>query len=548
MHKTFDKALAICLGCIGAYFIFTTIRGIHHLYSPLPFSDQWGGYVGFMHKLADGHYRAWWDQHMEHRIVLVRALQWIDAKVFGGRNVFLLTFGALLQFATVVLFVWQAKRHRSPVHPLAVAGIALVFLFSWIQQENFAWGFQSQFFAIYLFALLAFAFHPPEFSWLLSIACGIAATLSMGNGVFVFLVLAIQSFLLRQGLRQIVLPIAVGAVVAAIYFYGFHKPEVVFPEVAPGEALKRIPEFVMLFMGNALAARGLPIVAGMVVGLCSIVLVTVITWRLYVKEGITRYRAFLIGGYIMILGSACGAAAGRYKLGVGQAIVSRYDTPAFIAWTCVALLLLDIAQHAPTRRVLQTVYIAIALWLLPFQFNTKADTQMQFDRDLDTLSLKIGVDDPEYSGLIYPIAARPALRADVKWAVNTEFGPFASGWLHDVGLVRFSPDQVDNDVCTGYLDEIKTNASNVSATGWVVTKRERDEPVLILMVDAAGNTVGYGVSGSIRYDVRNAMHANLHSGWAGLAPAGVHPVKAYAYELHKFCELTNGPAVRAMLQ
>jgi hypothetical protein len=270
-----------------------------------------------------------------------------------------------------------------------------------------------------------------------------------------------------------------------------------------------------------------------------------VAWRLYVKEQITRYRAFLICGYAMILISACGAAAGRYKLGIGQAIVSRYDTPFFISWACLALLMLDVLQQQSGRRILKTVYIVIALWLLPYQFHSHDDTQMQFDRNLDTLSLKLRIDDPDHSGLIYPMSARPALRHDVTWAVNTEFGPFADGWLHDAGLVRFSASEVDNSLCKGYVDEIKVNAADVFVNGWVVTTRQRSDPILIVLVDAAGNTIGYGVSGSLRYDVRDAMHANLHSGWAALAPGGAKPVRAFAYDMHRFCELTNGPAVRS---
>lgn len=527
------------LGMLGLYFFVTTIIGTIQLYSPIPFSDQWGGYVGFMHRLAEGQTSAWWAQHMEHRIVVARGLFWLDAKLFGARNVFLLTAGMMLQGLTVLVLVWQTRRNNSPLPPVAVAGLAMCFLFSWIQQENFTWGFQSQFFCVYLFSLSAFAMHPPERHWLVSVALAVLATLSMGNGVFVFGVLILQSFLLRQSKPDVVVPLVAGLIMAAIYFYGFHKPDVVFPHVPLIKAVFRIPAFIVLFMGSPVFARGAGLFPAMAVGTVLIALVLWLAFRLYRAEQMTRYRAFLIASYAFVLVSGCGAAAGRYRLGFGQAVVSRYDTPVLISWACLALLLIDITTSEARRKIVLVGVAVVATWLMPFQMNAWHDTQMQFDRNLDVLSLKLGIDDPDIAGAIYPVASRPALRVDARWADDTEFGPFGYGWLHDAGLVRFSPDKVDPKICFGYMDTVVTKPGVTTATGWVVTARQRKSPVLILLVDAAGQTVGYGVSGSIRYDVQKATHSNLNVGWTALSRS--RPAAAYAYELHRFCPLSFTP-------
>ncbi|WP_031362317.1 hypothetical protein [Caballeronia sordidicola] len=534
---------------VGIAVFCTTIHGIVNHYSPIPFSDQWDGYLGFVHQLRLGHRSAWWEQHNEHRLVLARILFWIDAYIFGGRNIFLLIAGMSIQFFTLLLFVKQAQKGRTPVPRLAIVGIALSFLFSWIQQENFVWGFQSQFLMVYLFALCAFATfglgiadtRPRWHGTYGASALAVLATLSMGNGIFVFAILCFQSLIMRRPWRELAVLLVSGGIVATIYFHGFQRLDQGFPSVEPHTALRLIPHFFLVFMGSAAFAAERDITVGTIFGLLSLAAMTYLAVSLYVQRAITPYRGFLIAGYALVVMSAIAATLGRYPMGIGQATVSRYDTPMLISLTCLILLGLDTIKNIKWRGIALLGAAILATWIASFQRIASIDTPELFQRNLAVLSMKIGLHRPDLTASIYPPQGWPYISQEAKYAEDVHFGPYASGWLHDAGHVRFSPSQVDNSVCRGYFDDLKHDPAGTIATGWVVTKHQRTDPVLILLVDNKDQTVGYGVSGMPRPDVKHALRTSVNAGWTSFALADTEPVAAYAYTNATFCKMTRNP-------
>ena len=112
----------------------------------------------------------------------------------------------------------------------------LVFAFSWAQKENFTWGFQSQWFAVYLFALLAFhaldrtaealahGERAKSQGWLATaLVSATVATYSMSSGVLVFPVLIVQAIYRRLRPRDLAVICAVTVAVWVAYFVGWHK-------------------------------------------------------------------------------------------------------------------------------------------------------------------------------------------------------------------------------------------------------------------------------------------------------------------------------------
>lgn len=546
-HGVWVAVATAWLAIVGLTILASTIYGVVHFYSPVPFSDQWGGYLGFIHKLQLGQTSAWWEQHMEHRIVFSRVLFWIDANLFGGDNAFLLAIGLILQMATAALFVWQARKSRTPVPTLAVIGITSAFLFSWVQQENFTWGFQSQFLSVYLFSFAAFAAFSgnvgdrsaPWAGQAVAALLAILATLSMGNGVFGFAILFFQSVILRRSWREAVVPLVIGGIVATIYFTGYHKPGLDAPHLPLSSAIERIPLFFVVFMGCVGFAKGYSFFGAIFCGFVSLAIATYFTVMLYVKRSITPYRSFLIAGYAFVVLSGIAASLGRYPMGLAQAVVSRYDTPMYLSWVCLILLALDVCSRA--RWLILIAAALLATWIAPYQQGVNGSTQGLFDRDIAVLTMKIGVDRPETTGAIYPPAGRGQLLEYARYAADTKFGPYASGWLHDAGVVKFSSAQVDNTLCSGYFDTIEKDSNGPVATGWVSTKRNRSAPVLILLVDSADRTVGYGISGSSRPDVKRLMGARGDTGWKAFAARDSAPTAAYAYETGRFCKIPGVP-------
>lgn len=541
-----ELSIATWLCLVGVATLCTTLYGVVHYFSPIPYYDQWNGGLGFLREISSGESSAWWKQHMEHRIVISRVLFWLDANLFGGRNVFLLAVGLIIQSLTALLFIRQFRKNRSTVPVLAAIGITLTFLFSWTQQENLSWGFQSQFFAVYLFALVSFAVlatgAPGSHSRCMAISgallAAVLSTLSMANGLCVFAILCFQMLLLRRP-RELVYPLIVGGIVAASYIHGSIKADTGFPDIPFHVAVHRVPDFFLAFMGTVVFTMTREILATVIFGLASVLTMAYLTIRLWRARAVTPYRSFLIAGYAFIALSGAGAAHGRYMMGMDQAVVSRYHTPMLISLTCLMLLLLDVTKSPRIRLAVLVALACFTTWILPYQKLTWHETQMPFERNLAVLSVKLGIKRPDVAGSVYYPRGWDYLASEANYAADREFGPYASGWLHSVGVLNFSPDRVDNSLCDGHLDVMTTDSVGPAAAGWVITKRIQTGPTLIVLVDAENKTVGYGISGALRPDVKRVTGKGLNSGWTSYAYAGTKPIAAYAYEMRKFCRLAS---------
>lgn len=540
-QRVFGALTGGWIAAVGAFVFVTTVAGVIRYASPIPFSDQWIGGVGFLNALDDGNRAIWWSQHMEHRIVFSRALFWLDARWFGGRNTFLFVAGVVLQTLTATLFVTQAARGRRAGSLLAVGGIAFAFLFSWIQNENFTWAFQSQFFAVYLFSFLAFAVfthgvtdgQPRMLGLVGAMLPALLATASMGNGLLAFGLLAFQALLMRRTWKELAFTLVATAIVGALYMHGFHKPDIGLPHLPLSETVRLVPHFFLSFMGVGPFFLTTNFTIAQVFGAASLIVMTALTVRLYLTRQVTPYRAFLITGYAFVVITGLAATSGRYPLGIGQSVVSRYGTPMFVSWTCVFLLALDVLDRARLAVLLSGA--ALATWVATFQMNVFGARAELYQRDLAVLAMKIGVDHPELVQHIFFPHQRAYLLKAAKYAEETNFGPYASGWLHDAGLVKFDPALVDSSVCRGSYDALRHPETGFDAQGWALNKR--GDRLLIVLTDADSKTVGYGVTGSERLDVAKALGSGKDSGWTAFTQAGTNPVKAYGYSMGRFCPL-----------
>jgi hypothetical protein len=67
------------LPLVGFLFFGSTVIGAIRNYSPVPFWDMWDGYIGFYERISNGHWEAWWERHMEHRLVFSRVFFWLES-------------------------------------------------------------------------------------------------------------------------------------------------------------------------------------------------------------------------------------------------------------------------------------------------------------------------------------------------------------------------------------------------------------------------------------------------------------------------------------
>jgi hypothetical protein len=212
-QRRLQKALAVSalvLVVLGA-----KIQIIAHFGSSTPFWDQWDAEAGFLYKeylnsnLTLGGLFA---PHNEHRIVLTRVLSLVLFELDGGWDPILqMIVNAALHVCAIVIVALTLQRLVPPRRFLVlVLFIAFVFLppIGW---ENVLAGFQSPFYLLLLFSILALrGFANAEafaMRWWISVGYMVCAFFSLASGALTGLAATIVAVLQimggsRQGLKE----------------------------------------------------------------------------------------------------------------------------------------------------------------------------------------------------------------------------------------------------------------------------------------------------------------------------------------------------------
>lgn len=480
---------------------------------------------------------------MEHRIVLARIIFLLDIVVFGGWNIFTVIVNYVCVTAIGYVF-WRQYRNgaTNKYSPLLIGGLIFGFIFLWCQNENLKWGFQSQGLMIYLFSMLAFARFSridgnPNRIPIVIVLC-VLATLSMGNGVVSFFIVAIQALLLRRPGRESITAIIAGSICAAIYFYGLRSPGLPIDSTVAHIRLARI-EFFTIFMGNPIFAIYPNLRAASLIGTALLVISVFAVLPIYLKREITPYRSFLIATYGMMVAAALAASNFRWMDGLHYAVTSRYSTPTVLAYASLSLLILDIVAKPLTRTAAALASVAFLTVLSISQKGVFLTNSTLYDWRLAVLGTKIGMDHQNYDALIYPSTHHDRYLKFAAMAAEDRIGPYAKGWLHDAGVVKYDPDKRNDSLCVGFLDAVHSDEFGTTANGWIVAKTNSDDPLLVVLANAAGETVGYGVTGINRPDVMQSIPgARIDAGWVGFI-SKQHTLTAYGYFNGEFCKLQS---------
>lgn len=529
---------------LAAFIVATSIYGGYHFFSPIPYVDQWDGYIGFYKILKEGIYQVFWVQHMEHRLVLARALFWLDIAVFGGWNAFTVILNYLMLAGIGLVIFGEYRRGRAiESSPWLIGGIVFGFLFLWCQNENLKWGFQVPTILVYLFSTLAFAFfsRPDHRASNIAIALvfGVLSMLSLGNGILVFFIMAIQGFLQRRPWKESLIAIVAGCIAAAIYFHGYIIYSLPLnPDVAH-LPLARI-KFFLMFLGNPVFFVTGDLRHTAALGILSLAVAAAMVIYLFRKREITPYRAFLIANYGMVVAAAMGAARSRWMLGLVASAAGRYTTPVLLGYAVLALLALDMAVSRRVRFAACAVPLLLITWLASYQTQAWGDNSYLFKWKLAVLGQKIGLDHPAYDALIFPATAHDRYVDGADFSASRNIGPYGRGWLHDAGIVKYDPAKRDDSLCHGFIEPARTDSVGITVGGWMIARDADAGSALIVLTDNAGQTVGYGITGAARPDVSRAVPgAPDNAGWTGFARADAGALSAYAYVDNKFCKLSS---------
>ncbi|MDB5582211.1 MAG: hypothetical protein JWR80_7387 [Bradyrhizobium sp.] len=201
---------SLALIVFGAKLLFVRTFG-----SALPYWDQWDAEADSLYKAYLNSNLTWsalFAPHNEHRILLTRLLSLLLFELDGGWDPILqMMVNAGLHVVAIVLIVLALQRILRPDQLTAlVAFTALLFVLP-IGWENLLAGFQSQFYLLLIFSILALggfaAASAFSIRWWVSAACAVAAFFSMASGALIgaaALGIAVLQLLLgvRQGSRE----------------------------------------------------------------------------------------------------------------------------------------------------------------------------------------------------------------------------------------------------------------------------------------------------------------------------------------------------------
>ena len=520
----------------GIAFIALAVIGAFLSHCPVPYMDMWNGYLEFYDKVNSGDWMAWWIQHNDHRIVLSRLFFWMDLAWFKGTGWFLLVINYLLA-GLIYYFCHLFLAERIPEEKdrftrQILSLIILMLCFSWIQEDNFTSGFQSQFFFSQLLPLSSYFYlhkaynHPKGSGWPFLIACilGVMSVGSMVNGILVLPLMTLLASILKMKRQQIVILFLLSVITITLYFNDYHFREhhgSSFFETIISDPIGVI-QYILIYIGGpiyymTLKNLTIPQLAGLFLVTSAIFFLK----RHLVQSSKASLPLALLTYLLYLSATAFCTAGGRLLFGLDQALSSRYQTPALMAW--IALLIL----YAPTiseglrrfpARVI-TALIFVPILLFPHQLKAAHSKQDKlFDRYIAALSLELGIKDQAQILSIFPSA---------EWALSIAKRPVEKNWsIFGDPLIKDANELIGQSIsskstmqCKGGLNEIAIIPDQhryVKVRGWIFQNKKKRSPKILYFYNKECKIIGYGLTGQPREDLKKTISSNaFQSGFKG---------------------------------
>ncbi|MBW2347539.1 MAG: hypothetical protein JRF59_06825 [Deltaproteobacteria bacterium] len=318
----------------------------------LPYMDQWDGFfLQILLPLREGclNLGSLWRQHNEHRLFFPRLIMLALALPSRWNVVWEQYASVCLQGITFVFVAATAGRtftpgRRRPLQLFIV--LASILLFSMVQHENWAWGWQLQVYLNLLAAAMAFwasAGGPQRLRRLLLAASAcLLGTFSFANGLILWWVLF--PWILRgpkgpaRTARAIFwLILSLGS--AGAYFSGYRHP-VHHPNLTL--FLEDPASFCMFFLAYLGAPLGKPLGTGAaaLLGLLGLLASFAALFRV-LREGhrIPDPARPWFASIAFVVLSALATALGRMGFGPSHALASRYTAFSTFFWVGLAAVL-----------------------------------------------------------------------------------------------------------------------------------------------------------------------------------------------------------------
>lgn len=499
-----ERALTVAAIGLGIYVAASMTRLLYFGYAPVPFWDQWHQVPGdprLAHPL---------ERNNEHIILFSRLVFALDDRLVDGDNRVNIaaTYVIQLAHALVLVAIALGGRPRAAWPSLLALAAPLTLMMSAAQWENFVWGFQHQFVAVYLFGTLAFAAlalcEPTIASLVLAATLGVAATLTMSNGLLVPILLVPLAAVARRPRAHV---FALGVIAVALVVFFLHDYTSPSHHTHPSDALRRpvaLLRYVAVYVGSPTAFRA-PLIVATVTG--TILVVTSAILVLYVvrhRDEVPRAALVLATVSVFILGTAALTALGRLDFGPGQALASRYATPAAVLWSTTILLMGMLAKPRARLAVVIGTLVVVVCGARTHASASHAPLERALLLHFGETALLSDAGDDDARARLFPDDA--LLRAATARMRARRTSIFAEPWADWLGrrldrVATIAPE----GTCVGALERVRPAPSRTAdafrVTGWAYLPRKGRRPDRVVITDAKGVVVGYAYTGTFRPDV-----------------------------------------------
>ena len=404
-----------------AVFVWTTVVNV-------PMFDEWL-WAPLVVKLHDGTlaFSDLWAQQNVHRSFFPTLIAMTLTRIFGwNTRIEALTSVALVALTQFTLYRFLIG-HLEPRRAAAAFAIGSVLLYSLVQSENWAWGFQLSWFLVNLCVvtiatLLAKTSAAPSTPQRASRVAPLGMTMAIVASYSLIFGLGawIAGALVIRG-RALLIWLVFAAGTVALYFNGFVLPKSesgwFHGLTAAGDAV----QFFLAYLGGPL---------GILWGrwACEafgIVLLVASHFAYYrVRRISPALGAFALATFAFTVVAAALETAGRAVNGPDAAVVSRYTTTATLAWIGLAISLCAIW---PLRAKVSTFALAGAFVALSLLLNAEGwiNTVVLAAFQEDALETIAGIDRASDDDLLMFSNGPARLRTEIADLRRVHDGPFA---------------------------------------------------------------------------------------------------------------------------
>jgi len=344
----------VLLLCAGLPIVVLVALVLHYSVN-VPFWDQWD-LVTLLQRHNHGatDLSGLFAQHNEHRLLFPQFVMIVLATATHWNVIVEMMFSILVAgFGLWFVYSMLASTLKTPGIRLLAVLLVTIILFSPLQQENWLWGWQMQWFmnvfglVVAVWALTTWH-QSPLLRVLVAIAAGVFATYSLASGIFIWLV-CVPVFMLRKDVRGYWWVWAVAAVGAdGAYYFKYQNPGYFQPSTP--FLLHHIPLFLhytIVYIAHPLAAWMYLSVPAFVLLAVSLIGAFTYLWQYQRILLRTTLLPWLILGLYALL-AALATDYSRLGLGISQSYSSRYTTISqYLTIACCVLLfaLIDRSWH-----------------------------------------------------------------------------------------------------------------------------------------------------------------------------------------------------------